>query len=177
MNIELMGKNMDIKIELVKKEEKEILRNLLEKYGYEFSQYNNLDVNDLGLYGYDYLDCYWYDNNRFPYFIKVNNKLAGFIMVNDYPETNKCELNYAISEFFVLYKYRRNGIGRYCVKYILDKYKGKWQLKFHPKNEVSKNFWFKTIEEYTNGKYEIIKDDPETVYEDGTIGYVLIFES
>ena len=35
---------MDIKIELVKKEEKEILRNLLEKYNYEFSQYDDKDV-------------------------------------------------------------------------------------------------------------------------------------
>jgi len=40
---------MDITIESVKKEEKEILKNLLEKYEYEFSQYNNLDVNELGL--------------------------------------------------------------------------------------------------------------------------------
>ena len=30
---------MNISVELVKKEEKEILRNLLEKYGYELSQY------------------------------------------------------------------------------------------------------------------------------------------
>jgi Predicted acetyltransferase len=71
---------MDIIIEPVKKEEKEILRNLLEKYNYEFSQYNGLDINNLGLYGYDYLDSYWTEENRFPFFIKINNKLAGFIM-------------------------------------------------------------------------------------------------
>jgi len=47
---------MDISIELVKKDEKEILKNLLEKYCYEFSQYNEKDVNNLGLYGYDYFD-------------------------------------------------------------------------------------------------------------------------
>ena len=35
---------MDIVIEPVKKEEKEILRNLLEKYNYEFSQYDKRDV-------------------------------------------------------------------------------------------------------------------------------------
>lgn len=44
-----------MKIELleVAKEQKEILRNLLEKYDYEFSQYDMRDVNDLGLYGYE----------------------------------------------------------------------------------------------------------------------------
>lgn len=37
-----------MKIELleVAKEQKEILRNLLEKYDYEFSQYDMRDVND-----------------------------------------------------------------------------------------------------------------------------------
>ena len=167
---------MNIAIELVKKEEKEILKNLLEKYNYEFSQYNDLDVNNLGLYGYDYLDCYWTEENRFPYFIKVNDKLAGFVMVNDYQEVN-LNTKYTISEFFIMYKYRQKGIGKYAVKYILNKYKGKWQLKYHPKNETSKIFWNKTIEEYTKGNYEIKNNLKETIYEDGTIGHVLIFES
>jgi predicted acetyltransferase len=166
---------MEITIELVKKEEKEILKNLLEKYHYEHSQYDDRGVNDLGLFGYDYLDNYWTEKNRFPYFIKVIGKLAGFILVNDYPEA-KFESNYTISEFFIMYKYRNKGIGKYVVKYILDKYKGKWQLNFHPKNEISKNFWIKTISEYTKGKYET-KNDSEWIYEDGTTGYTLLFES
>jgi len=167
---------MNIKIETVKKEEKEILKNLLEKYSYEFSQYNNLDINSFGLYGYDYLDCYWTERNRYPFFIKLDNKLAGFVMVNDYPEI-KIDTNYTISDFFILYKYRRCGIGKYAVKYVLDKFKGKWQLKYHPKNEVSQKFWIKTISEYTKGKYEIIENNPEAIYEDGTIGHVLVFNS
>ena len=167
---------MNISVELAKKEEKEILRNLLEKYNYEFSQYNELDVNNLGLYGYDYLDCYWTEEKRYPYFIRIDNKLAGFIMINNYPEV-KVDTDYTISEFFIMYKYRKMGIGKYAVKYILDKYRGKWQLKYHPKNDVSKLFWNKTINEYTNGKYEIIKDSKEAIYEDGTIGHVLLFET
>jgi hypothetical protein len=35
----------------------------------------------------------------------------------------------------------------------------------------------KIIGEYTNGKYEIIKNSQEAVYEDGTIGHVLVFET
>jgi predicted acetyltransferase len=144
---------MEISVELVKKEEKEILRNLSEKYDYEFSQYNDRDVNNSGLYGYDYLDNYWTEENWFPYFIKVDSKLVGFVMVTDYPEI-KLGTNYSLSNFFVMYKYRKQGIGKYVVKYVLDKYKGKWQLKYHPKNEVSKKFWIKIVDEYTKGKYE-----------------------
>jgi len=167
---------MNIIIEPVAKEEKEILRNLLEKYMYEFSQYNNLDVNSLGLYGYSYLDNYWTEENRYPFFIKKNNKLAGFVMVNDYPEV-KIDTDYTMSEFFVMYKYRRCGIGKYAVKYILDKFRGKWQLRYHPKNEISQKFWIKTISDYTKGKYEVMENNPEAMYEDGIIGHVLIFNS
>jgi hypothetical protein len=63
------------------------------------------------------------------------------------------------------------------VNYVLNKFKGKWQLKYHPKNEISKKFWIKAVGEYTNGKYELITNDPEAKYEDGTIGHILIFET
>ena len=167
---------MDIKIELAKKEEKEILKNLLEKYNYEFSQYDDKDVNSIGLYGYSYLDNYWTENNRFPYFIRVNDKLAGFVMVNDIQEV-KLNTNFTMAEFFILYKYRQKGIGKYVVNYILNKYKGKWQLRYHPKNKTSEIFWNKTIEEYTKGNFEIKKDLKESIYKDGTIGHIILFES
>ena len=166
---------MDIVIYFVKKEEKEILGNLLEKYHYEHSQYDNRDVNEFGLFGYEYLDNYWTEDNRFPFFIKINGKLAGFVLVNNYREA-KFNTDFTISEFFIMYKYRQKGIGKYVVKYILDKYKGIWQLNFHPKNEISKHFWIKTIDEYTKGKYKI-ENDPEWIYEDGMTGYTIIFKS
>jgi predicted acetyltransferase len=167
---------MNISIIPVLKEEKEILRNLLEKYRYEFSQYEETDVNNLGLYGYDYLDNYWTEENRFPYFIKTENKLTGFLLVNDYREI-KIETNYSMAEFFVMHKYRRMGIGTYVVEYIFNKHKGKWQLMYHPKNIISKKFWNKIVKEYTNGNYEIIKNNGEAKYNDGTIGEILVFST
>jgi predicted acetyltransferase len=139
---------MNIIIEPVKKECKEVLRNLLEKYNYEFSQYDNTDVNAKGLYGYDWLDSYWTDDKRWAYFIKCNDNLAGFMMINDYQETNGLTTDFTMAEFFILFKYRRLGIGKYAAKYAFDKYKGKWQLKRHPKNIASVHFWNKVINEY-----------------------------
>ena len=67
---------MQLELVPVSKDEKEILRNLMEKYDYEFSQYVDLDVNPLGLYGYDYFDCYWTEDTRHPFFIKADGKLV-----------------------------------------------------------------------------------------------------
>ena len=90
-----------MKIELIQTEadDKETLRNLLEKYEYEFSQWTLQDVNKFGLYGYDYLDCYWTQKNRWAFLIKVDGMLAGFAMVNDFPEAPDETADYTLSEF------------------------------------------------------------------------------
>lgn len=131
---------MEVEIVEIKEEEKEVLLNLIEKYLYEFSQWEKTDVNVEGNYGYEYLDCYFEEENRYPYFIKVDGKLAGFAMISDYPEVPEETTDYCLSELFVMHKYRRGGVGRKAVNSVLDKHHGKWQLKRHPHNTVSVKF-------------------------------------
>ncbi|MGF7142266.1 putative acetyltransferase [Anaerotaenia torta] len=167
---------MNIGIKQVAADEKEILRNLLEKYDYEFSQWNNRDVNKLGLYGYDYLDNYWTEEKRWAYFILVDGCLAGFAMVNDYPEASEAT-DYSLAEFFIMYKYRRKGIGRIAACRIFDLFHGKWQLKRHPHNISSVHFWNNIVSDYTKGNYRLAEACPNTEYEDGTLGDVFFFEN
>jgi predicted acetyltransferase len=166
---------MNVSIDLIQFEEKDVLRNLMEKYDYEFSQYLDSDVNNFGLYGYKYLDHYWTDENRFAYFIKVNNKLAGFIMINNHGDI-KQETDNSIAEFFVMYKYRKLGVGTYAMKYVFNKFKGKWQIGYTPKNKIAKIFWNKIVSEYTQGNYKLYNENIDHIYEDGTMGEVLVFE-
>lgn len=167
---------MNIELKQVTVTEKEILRNLLEKYEYEFSQWNKLDVNSLGLYGYNYLDCYWTEEKRYAYFIMVEGKIAGFAMINDYPEVDE-PTDYCLSEFFIMLKYRNKGIGKIAAYKVFDLFHGKWQLKMHPHNKASVCFWNNIISEYTNNKYSLIKSYPNTEYEDGTLGDVILFQN
>jgi len=167
---------MNISIEPVKIEEKEILQNLSELYIYELSQYSPIDVNDMGLYDdLDDLDLYWIEENRYPFFIKVDNKYAGFLLVYDGRQLEEIQSNYTLDEFFVLYKYKQQGVGKYCAEYIFDKFKGKWQIWFHPRNTVAGKFWAKAISEYTKGKFELKKNT--VPYYDGTIGNTFVFDS
>lgn len=168
---------MDISLHAVKIEEREILANLLEKYNYEFSQYDDTDINNLGLYGYRYLDYFWNEDRRFAYFIMADGRLAGFVMVIDMPEVPDREADFQIAEFFVLYKYRRAGVGKRAFFKTLDLHRGKWQLKRHPKNIPSVHFWNRVIDEYTGGKFELVEAYPGTEYNDGTPADVFFFES
>lgn len=160
----------------VKAEEKEILRNLLEKYGFEFSLYDGRDVGPLGLYGYSYLDHYWTEENRFAFFMRVRGNLAGFMMINSNPEVLP-GTDYTMSEFFVMYKYRRIGIGQSMAARAFDMFQGVWQLKRHPKNLASVAFWDRVISAYTHGRFELFFGHPNAEYEDGTLGDVFLFDT
>lgn len=165
---------MEVQLVLVTEDEKEILRNLMEKYEYEFSQYELTDVNALGLYGYSYLDHYWTEEGRWAYFIKVNGQLAGFAMVNTFREAD-LETDYSMSEFFVMYKYRRSGVGRMAAEMAFRKHPGLWQLKYHPHNEISVHFWNRVVGDYTKGRYQKLEAYPDADYLDGTPATILVF--
>ena len=131
---------MNVQLAPVTVDEKEILRNLLEKYLYESSQWEAADVNALGLYGYDWLDCYWTEPNRWAFFLRVDGKLVGFAMVNDYQEIPGENTDYAMAEFFVMHKYRRCGVGREAAFWLFDHFPGQWQLMHHAKNAAGGRF-------------------------------------
>ena len=103
---------MDIELRCVHIEERETLSNLWEKYDYDFSKYDNRDVDELGLYGCKDLDYYWTKKDMWKYFITVDGKLAGFVMVSNLPVVGAQETDYQIGEFFVMRKYRRLGVGK-----------------------------------------------------------------
>ena len=111
--------------------------------------------------------------------IKVDGKLAAFAMISDYPEVPEETTDYCLSEFFVMHKYRRGGVGRKAVNLVLDKHHGKWQLKRHPHNTVSVKFWDNVVSEYTRGNYRLVRAYPnnEVDYEDGTPADVFFFEN
>jgi predicted acetyltransferase len=168
---------MDIELRSIQLNEREILNNLWEKYDYEFSQYDKRDVNELGLYGCKDFDYYWKQERKWMYFVIVNGKIAGFVMLTDLPELGNREIDWTLGEFFIMYKYRRLGIGRQVFIEVLNKHKGRFYLRRHPKNIASMHFWDNVINEYTRGQYELVKSHPELVYSDGTLGDAFFFNS
>ena len=123
-----------------------------------FSEFQNTDVNSFGLYGYSYLDYYWTEDRRFPYFIKVDGKLAGFVMVCDYCYVSKDKDTLFMSEFFVMRKYRKLGIGKIVAKEVFNMHRGKWELTVHPKNPGAIKFWANVIEDCVGKNYKVFEN-------------------
>ena len=102
---------MEVQIEPVCIGQKSVLRQMMELYLYDFSEFSHADIRENGYFGYAYLDAYWQEAGRFPFFIRADGRLAGFILVRSCSEHNALRDPHNIAEFFVLKKYRRHGIG------------------------------------------------------------------
>ena len=147
-----MGKANKFSLEVIKAtvEQKPILANLLELYAYDFTEYCDFDIGDNGFYGYEYLPFYWTDPNRFPYLIYINGKLAGFVLVQKGSPISKEIDVWDISEFFIMKKYKRHGIGTAVAQQIWDKFHGNWQVRVLVKNHIACSFWLGAIKKFIN---------------------------
>ena len=168
---------MNIQLRPIKLIEREVLRNLWEKYDYDSSCYDNNDVDEFGLYECKDFDYYWTKEIKWGYFIIVDGKLAGFVMLTNIPVIEGTETDFTIGEFFVMIKYRRLGVGRNVLFQVLNKHRGRQQLVRNPNNILSVHFWDNVINEYTGGQYTLIRSHPRWTYPDGTPGDVFFFES
>jgi predicted acetyltransferase len=165
---------MNITLRPVPQSDKAILNNLLEKYNYEFSQYDKIPFGRDGLFNYWPLDLYWTDERRAAYFIMADDNLAGFALINDHPECEK-PLDWAVAEFFVAYPYRRMGVGSRVMEEIFRRHKGVWHIKYHTANKASVAFWNGVAQRHAAGQVEKLRGTED--YYDGTPSEVLVFET
>ena len=166
---------MEICLRAVPLAEKETLRNLLEKYLYEFSEWVDQDVDDRGLYGYRYLDDYWTEDKRWPFLITADGRLAGFALVKAYPIVGM-DADYTMAEFFVMRKYRKRGVGRQAAFQLFERFPGKWQLKYYQDNKASAGFWNRIVGEYTGRAYERLYNRSGEMSAEEARSVVVLFE-
>ena len=137
--------------------EKSVLRNLLELYLHDFSEFSGEDVGPDGLYGYRYLDHYWTDPDRYPFLIRVNGAIAGFALVRGaLTATGRHDM----AEFFVMRKSRRAGVGSLAARLAFDAFAGRWQVRELEANLPAQAFWRRVINEYA-GAFEERAEDGE----------------
>ena len=151
---------MTLTIEPAALSEKSVLRRLLELYLYDFSEFSGTDLDDHGLYGYRYLDHYWTEPERLPFLFRVDGRLAGFALVRRDAGSAAAPHDLDMSEFFVLRRYRRAGIGRQAAQALFARLPGRWQVRQTAENVAAQVFWRRVIAEYTGGRFsESVWDD------------------
>lgn len=137
--------------------DKAVLRRLLQLYHYDFSAWNGDDVDEHGEFSHRYLDHYWTDSDSHPFLLRYAGRWAGFALV-------RTEGVNDMSEFFVMRKYRRTGVGREAAQRIFAMFPGAWQVRQLHGNDEATAFW-RTV---------VPSDHEETVTNEGPVQRFMI---
>jgi len=150
---------MNINLEKADIKQKNIMSNMMQLYLHDITseEFSGIEMDENGLYPYSDLEYYWTDDNFVPYFIKMDDIIAGFVLlIKNYSmiEDKKEKDCYIIMEMFVLNRYKGKGIGTNVTLQLFGKYTGKWEIGTLPNSKRVSAFWEKIIGEYTKNNFE-----------------------
>lgn len=133
------------------------LENLFQLYVHDFSDFmaSQVDVGEDGRFPpYPPLSA-WFDGTEdHPgFFIRVGGTLAGFVLVNKISHSG-LPLDWNVAEFFVLRKYRRDGIGAAAAHAVWAQFPGQWEAAVARRNLPALAFWRRAVSTYP-GAHEI----------------------
>jgi predicted acetyltransferase len=152
---------MNVQVTPAGPDERERLVTLLQLYLYDFSEILPLDVGDDGRFAAPSLDPWWSEPRRYPFLLRVDDKLAGFALVHGRSRLTGDEAVCDMSEFFVMRRYRRQGIGERAASWLFDRFRGAWEVRQKAENRAATAFWRRAIGRYTAGRFdeEILDDE------------------
>ena len=135
----------NVTLEAAGREDRATIANLFQLYVHDFTeQWAGTERGELqpdGLFPpYPYLDSYWQEARRWPYLILAGGNLAGFVLINDVSHSGR-PLDFAVAEFFVVRKHRRDGVGREAARMAIARRPGQWELAVARRNAAAQAFW------------------------------------
>jgi predicted acetyltransferase len=139
--------------ELASSDEQSLLENLAQFYSYDFSETLEMHVGEDGRFGGVELAPYWVDGWRHPFLIRVDGKVAGFALISERSTITGKSGIFDMTEFFVLRRFRLQGVGRAAAFAAFERFRGPWELRQREENISATAFWRQTIGQYTLGKY------------------------
>ena len=134
--------------------ERVLLQNLTQFYSYDFSEALEMHVGEDGRFGDVDLTPYWVDEGRHPFVLRVDDKLAGFALISERSKITGKSGVFDMTEFFVLRRFRRHGVGRAAAFAAFDRFAGPWEVRQREEKHDARAFWRRVIDEYTRGDYE-----------------------
>ena len=132
------------------------IQNMARFYVYEMSRECGLNSLDWacpadGLYESFDFKHYFTDPDRQAYLVKVNEELAGFVLIYQTKEQSNAQWN--IGEFFILARFQQRGIGRLVAQQVWQRHPGSWEVTVIPENQRALQFWRKAVTSIMNDNF------------------------
>jgi predicted acetyltransferase len=130
-------------------EQEPIVANLLELYAHDFSEFHNVELGMDGRFGYRNISLYWREPGRHPFLVRMEDKLAGLVLVKRGSEISGSESVWDMAEFFVIRRYRRGGVGTEIAHEVWRQFPGLWEVRVMESNHSALHFWEHAITTFT----------------------------
>ena len=143
---------MNIQLQIPSRSDRNLVRHLMELYQYDFSEFDGQDLDEHGCFGYGDLDYFWFEPTHAVFLVTVDEKLAGFVLIDNEVVVTGNERS--VTEFFILRKYRRQGIGKQVAIEVFRRLPAKWEVRVIEQNSPAQDFWRRVIAEYTQDKFQ-----------------------
>lgn len=103
---------------------------------------------------------YWTEAHHHPFLIQVDEKPAGFCLVQSAPLAPD-RRDFYLDEFFILHPYRRMRVGRRVFQNLVSTRPGQWVVDMKARNEPAREFWLTVTTEISREKVAVIETHNE----------------
>jgi predicted acetyltransferase len=141
----------DLAISKIGPESDVLLRNLLEHYCHDMSEWFEPDTGADGCYSYDTASVW--EKGYDAYLVKVGDSIAGFALIGSGGEWLGDIGARDVHEFFILRRFRRRGVGRSMATFLWSEHPGEWLVRVLEANAPAITFWRGEISKYCQGSY------------------------
>lgn len=144
----------ELTLEALRPEESELLANLLELYIHDLSAiFTRVELDASGRFGYPSLSAYLSGRtDRFAFLIRCSGRVAGFALAKRGSPASDDPNVLDIAEFFVLRRFREQGVGRAAAALLWDRLPGTWTIRALVANTGAVSFWRRAVAAYTRGR-------------------------
>jgi predicted acetyltransferase len=140
----------DATLDPIPMDQAQALRNLLELYAHDVSEYVPLELKPNGRFEVPVVDDgWWTSDDRFPFFIRRNDHLAGFALVKRGSRLTGDADVMDMVEFFVVRGARRSHVGTSAAHSLFAKFPGRWEIRVKPTNVPANRYWARVLEAWS----------------------------
>ena len=138
------------------------IQNMARFYVYDRTVYMGWQCPENGLFECIDFKHYFENSDEKSFLIRVDNELAGFVLLDKIRLLKNFDNDWNMGEFFILAKFQGKGIAYTVAQKIFKDHPGKWSVAVMPENIKAVKFWRKIISDISNKNYtEVFKTASE----------------
>lgn len=137
------------KIQIVPLSKMEEMRKYFYEYLVELSECDpDIKFDEKGAPIYNWYECYWKDKERYPFYLIIDNKIAGLAMIRELDN-----MLYDIAEFYVCPEFRKDGNAIWFALQLTELFDGQFVFSTRFTNPRAIKFWDKFAKLFESNDY------------------------